>query len=81
MIWYIIVMKGKGGSYVYRRQRYGSYIPEKIMAWRDGCLSKCKNGNLIHLHKKAKKSNNDWKCPQCGEIYRTITMLQELPND
>lgn len=42
---------------------------------------KCKNGSLIHLHKKAKKSNNDWKCPQCGEIYRTITMLQELPND
>ena len=22
---------------------------------------------LVHLHKKAKKSNNDWKCPICGK--------------
>lgn len=41
---------------------------------------KCEKAELIHLHKKAKKSNNDWKCPECGEIYRTINMLKELPN-
>ena len=38
-------------------------------------------GALDFLHKKAKKSNNDWKCPACGEIYRTIGMLMELPEE
>ena len=38
------------------------------------------NGKLDFLHKKAKKSDCDWKCPACGEIYRTIGMLKDLPN-
>lgn len=42
---------------------------------------KCGTGTLEHLHKKAKKSNCDWKCPHCGEIYRTIGMLKELPDE
>lgn len=42
---------------------------------------KCNSGTLEHLHKKAKKSNTDWMCPKCGEIYRTIRLLKELPND
>ena len=42
---------------------------------------KCGKGTLTHLHRKAKKSDCDWKCPFCGEIYRTITMLKQLPND
>lgn len=42
---------------------------------------KCANAELVHLHKKAKKSNCEWKCPACGEIYRTIHMLKELPNE
>lgn len=41
---------------------------------------KCNNAELVMLHKKAKKSNNDWKCPSCGEIYRTINMLYDLPD-
>lgn len=41
---------------------------------------KCHQAELEHLHKKAKKSNLDWKCPACGEIYRTINMLSELPD-
>ena len=40
---------------------------------------KCRGANLVHLHKKAKKSNNEWQCPKCGEIYRTIRMLMQLP--
>lgn len=40
---------------------------------------KCQDALLVPLHKKAKKDNNDWKCPACGEIYRTISMLYELP--
>ena len=41
---------------------------------------KCGRAELVLLHKKAKKSNNDWKCPDCGEIYRTINMMYDLPN-
>ncbi len=40
---------------------------------------KCEKDTLTHLHKKAKKSDCDWKCPACGEIYRTINMLKVLP--
>ena len=42
---------------------------------------KCGHEFLEHLHKKAKKSNNDWQCPACGEIYRTIRMLLQLPEE
>lgn len=42
---------------------------------------KCGNAQLEHLHKKAKKSDCDWRCPACGEIYRTIRMLKELPSE
>ena len=42
---------------------------------------KCGGAELVFLHKKAKKSNNDWKCPACGEIYRTINMMMDLPNE
>lgn len=30
------------------------------------------------LHKKAKKSNNDWQCKTCGKIYKTLYLLDEL---
>lgn len=40
---------------------------------------KCRKAELEYLHKKAKKSDCDWKCPVCGEIYRTIRVLKELP--
>lgn len=42
---------------------------------------KCGGAQLEPLHKKAKKSGCDWKCPACGEIYRTIRMLKELPEE
>lgn len=42
---------------------------------------KCGEAELVHLHKKVKKSDCDWKCPACGAIYRTINMFKELPND
>lgn len=41
---------------------------------------KCGQAELEHLHKKAKKSNIARKCPACGEIYRTINILSELPD-
>lgn len=41
----------------------------------------CGHEFLEHLHKKAKKSDTEWKCPACGEIFRTINMLMELPEE
>ena len=51
--------------------------------WREEptVCPKCGGAELTYLHKKAKKSSNDWKCPACGEIYRTIGMLMDLPNE
>ncbi len=38
---------------------------------------KCGHEPLVPLHKryKRRKDNNDWQCPACGEIYRTINIL------
>lgn len=40
----------------------------------------CRQAELVHFHKKRKKSNNDWKCPACGEVYRLIKLLYDLPD-
>jgi len=36
------------------------------------------SGELTFLHKKAKKSNCDWVCTNCGERYDTIKILRQL---
>ncbi len=33
---------------------------------------------LEPLHRKAKKDNCDWQCRNCGRIYRTIHLLDEI---
>ncbi len=33
---------------------------------------------LVTMHRKAKKSVCDWKCPQCGAVYKTIRLLDRL---
>jgi|GEM_PF-332483 len=33
---------------------------------------------LETLHKRAKKSNDDWQCKTCGKIYKTLYLLDEL---
>ena len=38
---------------------------------------KCNVEYLVSLHKN-KKDNNDFKCPNCNEIYRTINILCDL---
>ncbi|WP_303836302.1 hypothetical protein [Ruminococcus flavefaciens] len=30
------------------------------------------------LHKKAKKSDCDWQCSQCGKVIRTLDLLNEI---
>ncbi len=36
------------------------------------------SGKLDFLHKKAKKSNSDWICTDCGERYDAIRILDQL---
>ncbi|MBQ3513311.1 MAG: hypothetical protein IJA32_05860 [Lachnospiraceae bacterium] len=54
---------------------------KRLWACMPTVCPKCKVAELEHLHKKAKKNDCDWKCPACGEIYRTIHMFKELPDD
>ena len=35
-------------------------------------------GMLDYMHKKAKKSNSNWKCTSCGKGYKAINILEEL---
>ncbi|MBR6968201.1 MAG: hypothetical protein IKH78_06665 [Ruminococcus sp.] len=36
-------------------------------------------GNALELlHKKAKKSDCDWKCTNCDKVFRTLDLLDEL---
>ncbi len=37
-------------------------------------------GELDFLHKKAKKSNSNWECTNCGKLYKAINILAELPD-
>lgn len=54
---------------------------KKLWSGETVTCPKCGNSALEHLHKKAKKSDCEWKCPACGEIYRTIRMLKQLPDE
>ena len=54
---------------------------KKLWTSQPGTCPKCGSAQLEHLHKKAKKSDCDWRCPACGEIYRTIKMLKELQSE
>ena len=54
---------------------------KKLWSEQPTICPKCGQAELVNLHKKAKKSNCDWKCPLCEEIYRTINMFKELPNE
>lgn len=56
-------------------------LMKKLWRGEKAVCPKCGKDTLIHLHKKAKKSDCDWKCPSCSEIYWTIAMLKRLPID
>lgn len=38
------------------------------------------NGKLDYMHKKAKKSNSNWQCTDCGKIYKAVNIFSELPD-
>ena len=41
---------------------------------------KCNKDYLILLHKK-RKDNDDFQCPNCKEIFRTITIFNKMLSD
>ena len=41
---------------------------------------KCNEDYLIPLHKK-KKDNDDFQCPKCKEVFRTITIFNKMLKD
>ena len=41
---------------------------------------KCGEDYLISLHKN-KKDNNDFKCPKCKEVFRTIAIFNKMLKD
>lgn len=53
---------------------------KRLWAGTPTVCPKCGGAELVRLHKKAKKSNNDWKCPACEEVYRTINLFCDLPD-
>ena len=53
---------------------------KKLWLKEPATCPKCGDATLEFLHKHATKSACDWKCPACGEIYRTIGMLKDLPD-
>ena len=75
-------IKQLGEAIVYTNSRETEVILLKKMWNNDEVICpKCGKGILTHLHKKAKKNCCDWNCPVCGEIFRTINMLKNLPDD
>lgn len=53
-------------------------LPKRLWASQPTICPKCGGAELEHLHKKAKKSDCGWKCPICGEIYRTLVCLRSF---
>jgi predicted RNA-binding Zn-ribbon protein involved in translation (DUF1610 family) len=41
---------------------------------------KCNEDYLIPLHKK-KKDNDDFQCPKCKEVFRTIAIFNKMLKD
>lgn len=50
---------------------------KKIWAQEKTACPIC-GAELALLHKKAKKSDCDWQCKNCGKIYKTIRLLDEI---
>lgn len=61
---------------MYDRNEVVTFLKE---LWKEHPTPCPKCGQILEtLHKKAKKSNNDWICKDCNTIYRTIDILKRL---
>lgn len=57
--------------------KQGRVFLKKLWQKEKVLCPKCHNDYLIPLHRK-RKDNNDFICPSCKEIYRTMNILQRL---
>ena len=55
-------------------------ILKKLWNWEKVLCPKCNENYLIPLHKK-KKDNDDFQCPKCKEVFRTITIFNKMLKD
>lgn len=51
---------------------------KRLIAGEQTLCPNCHEDVLEHFHKKAKKSNTDYRCPSCGKRFQVICMLKEL---
>lgn len=52
-------------------------ILKKLWNGEKVLCSNCNNDYLVPLHKKD-KDNNDFKCPKCNEVVRTINIFNNM---
>ena len=52
----------------------------KEVAIAEPLIDSCNEDYLIPLHKK-KKDNDDFQCPKCKEVFRTITIFNKMLKD
>lgn len=71
----------RGEILLYSKSREDEVILIKnLISGNQVICPKCGLGILEHFHKKAKKSNVDYKCNECGERYQIIKMIDEINN-
>jgi predicted RNA-binding Zn-ribbon protein involved in translation (DUF1610 family) len=74
----VFYAKGERMALYYPTREENLSFLKRLWAERETPCPRCGAAALVLLHRKAKRSNTEWKCPACGEIYRTIHMLDEL---
>ena len=55
-------------------------ILKKIWNGEKVLCPKCNEDYLIPLHKK-RKDNDDFQCPKCKEVFRTIAIFNKMLKD
>lgn len=51
---------------------------KRLIIGEETICPNCNKAVLQHFHKKAKKSNTDYLCPNCGTRFQVIRMMKEL---
>jgi uncharacterized C2H2 Zn-finger protein len=54
-------------------------VLKKLWKGEQVLCPKCEKSYLIPLHKN-KKDYNDFQCPNCKEVFRTLNRLKQLLN-
>jgi len=64
---------------VYSKNREDEVILIKnLLSGKEVICPRCGKTKLEHFHKKAKKSNTDYICNECGERYQVMKMIDGI---